>query len=154
MFAVVTAAFAFLAYRKQTQEVGILIDQNREHQQTLEREARERRGAQASRVFISLENPGERSDRINVTNTSEQPVYNVKIQWIAPGDVHSSQPGTILPGDRVTFEGLGVSGPFKGDEPFAVLTFRDAAGVTWERLLNGDLREITPKSEAPSLRSD
>ena len=41
VFAVVMAAFAFLAYRKQTQDVGILIDQNREHQQTLEREARE-----------------------------------------------------------------------------------------------------------------
>jgi heme exporter protein D len=45
VFAIVTAVFAFLAYRKQSQETDILIRESR-------RQARERRSDQASRVFI------------------------------------------------------------------------------------------------------
>jgi hypothetical protein len=44
-FAIVAAIFAFLAFRKQSREVGILIEQN-------DRDIRDRHGDQASRVVI------------------------------------------------------------------------------------------------------
>jgi hypothetical protein len=46
----------------------------KDQQDVLARETRERHRPQASRVFIYLEYPEERSPRFNVTNTSEQPV--------------------------------------------------------------------------------
>jgi hypothetical protein len=53
-FAIVTAVFAFLGYRKQREEVGILVNENREHQQVVEREAAERHREQASRVWVMM----------------------------------------------------------------------------------------------------
>ena len=44
LFAIVTAVFAFLAFLKQSREVGLLQEQ-------AAREARERRRAQAAKVF-------------------------------------------------------------------------------------------------------
>src|SRR6266567_3502640 len=80
-FAIVTAVVAYMAFRRQTEEVAILQQQMKEQQEVFAREARERHRAQASRVFISLESPEERSARFNVANTSEQPVYDAEIRW-------------------------------------------------------------------------
>ena len=64
-FAIITAIVAYMAFRRQTQA----------------REARERHRAQASRVFIALAIPQQGPARFNVVNTSEQPVYDVEIEW-------------------------------------------------------------------------
>jgi len=50
VLALAAAILAGLAFRKQFQEVGILIAQNREHQLALERDAAERHREHASRV--------------------------------------------------------------------------------------------------------
>jgi hypothetical protein len=80
-FAIITAIVAYMAFRRQTQEVGILQQQMKEQQDVLAREARERHRAQASRVFIALAIPQQGPARFNVVNTSEQPVYDVEIEW-------------------------------------------------------------------------
>jgi hypothetical protein len=66
-FAVVTAVFAFLASRKQSQEVGVLLAQN-------EREAIERRIAQASHVFTGL--PHDAPHYPYAKNGSDFPIFD------------------------------------------------------------------------------
>jgi hypothetical protein len=77
VFAIVTAIFAFLAFlafRKQSREVAILAGQN-------EREIRDRRRDQASRVYIWAEAAADTQDQTvtglitHINNTSQQPVY-------------------------------------------------------------------------------
>ena len=162
-FAIVTATLAYMAFRRQTQEVAILQQQMKEQQDVLAREARERHRAQAARVFISLNYRDEQSASFTVANTSEQPVYDAEIQWrqsrSRPRIIRHSPLGTILPGDRRII----VCEPTQGDpgtlpdpdDHFTTLIFLDAAGVMWTRRLDGDLSELgtlihddqTPKQE-------
>ena len=82
-------------------------------------------------------------------NTSEQPVYDVEIEWrdndAIAANTHRRQLGTILPGDKTAFEPTRdnfYANPDLDDDSFTVLIFRDAAGVMWTRKLDGDLREL------------
>ena len=122
------------------------------------REAEQRRSAQAARVFMSQElgvcfrqedddEPESISASVTVVNTSDRPIYDTVLHWLR-GSVHYDdflgEPlGTITPGGETmrprTFPpdtNMAVS--------CAVVTFRDAAGVTWIRRPDGTLTEHLP----------
>src|SRR5215469_11346382 len=124
-------------------------------QSILERaiEEEERRRAQASLVFIREDrNAEEKSGRerslpyINATvlNSSDQPVYNAQLQWQRGSakldNLSPEQLGMIMPGAETY-----GSRKFASDADMAanntVLTFRDAAGVTWISRPDGTLRD-------------
>jgi hypothetical protein len=77
--AIITARYAIKAFSEQSREVAILAEEN-------ERQALERRRAQASQVFV-LAKPdireGEPISSIEVTvkNTSRQPIYDLNLLW-------------------------------------------------------------------------
>lgn len=132
-------------------------------------EAEQRRSAQAARVFISqttatmykpddvlktldFDVPTERAfgvpasliSKVTVVNTSDQPVYDAKLRWhrgsASHGDPNPQPLGTIMPGTQTERSrdfpldtNMAVSG--------AVLGFRDSAGITWMRRLDGGLTE-------------
>jgi hypothetical protein len=105
-FAIITAVVAYMAFRRQGEEVGILQQQMREQQQVLTREARDRHRAQASRVFLSLEYPSEHSACFNIVNTSDQPIYEAEIRWLDHTSpvpcIRHVQVGTILASGQPT----------------------------------------------------
>jgi hypothetical protein len=156
-FAIITAVVAYMAFRRQTQEVGILQQQVKEHQEVLAREAREGHRAQASRVFITLDSGGVHPASFNVANTSDQPVYDAEIRWryrtARTPFIQHSRPGTILPGERPVIECQAASEAHRvrpnPDDDFTVLIFRDAAGVMWVRALDGDLSELGTPGPGP-----
>ena len=159
LFAIVTAAFAFLAYRAQAQEVGILQQQMKEQQDAFEREAVERRRAQAARIVIAAPNePGEVAPY--AMNTSDLPVYDVQLWYpklddpayaYSPGNPENI--GVLPPGEEIGGRGRGptyASGDLAVTE--TILTFRDAAGVRWIRTGRGDLEEQSgPRTAAAVL---
>jgi hypothetical protein len=137
-FAVVTAVFAFLAYRKQSQEVGVLLAQN-------EREAIERRIAQASHVFTGL--PRDAPHYPYAKNGSDFPIFDAQLWYCEPS-------GASGPYDLGMIEpGATAKSPQKipaGTRPGIILTFRDAAGILWRRMPDGSFtqqaRTLTYKS--------
>jgi hypothetical protein len=158
-FAIITAVVAFMAFRRQTQEVGILQQQMKEQQEVFAREARERHRAQASRVFITLDCGGVHPARFDVANTSDQPVYDAEIRWryrtARTPLIQHSRPGTILPGERPVIECQPVQEAGRvcpdPDDDFTILIFRDAAGVMWVRTLDGDLSELGTPSPGQEI---
>src|SRR5947207_8597068 len=133
-FAVITGIFAFLAYRKQSQEVGVLLKQN-------EREADERQRAQAARVFTGAPRDQARLVRAYVQNASHAPVYDVQLfysrsdsKFSGPDDLGVIMPDEVISGSR----------DFSANDALAKtwLTFQDAAGVYWVRNPLGTLREL------------
>ena len=157
VLAMVTAVFAFLAFQKQSEEVRL-------QGQELRREAAERRSAQACKVFISVEDRGaDRPSLIaHVENTSREPVYDVRVRFIHPTEaLPDREPiGTIMPDQECTdtialpdeMERKFLPGrPGAIAEVIAVVRFRDAAGVTWERGPNGELEDLGgPLRSSPS----
>jgi hypothetical protein len=93
LFAIITTGFAYFAFQAQSEQVSILKDQE-------ERAIEERRRGQAARVYLtektsprqaaipsSVQMPGGRAARgqsaaVTVHNTSEQPVYDLRIHWV------------------------------------------------------------------------
>jgi hypothetical protein len=153
-FAVVTAIFAWLAFRKQSAEVTLLQDQAK-------RDIYERRRAQASHIFLTrkiesfLAAGPEGSDgaaiinksvKVICKNTSDQPVFDVTFTWYWTDFRPEGRKGKSAP---VLMPGLDV----RDDEPSFVVpptatptadvTFRDAAGVIWRRDLTGELVDLT-----------
>jgi len=130
VFAIITAAFAFLAYRKQTQEVGVLRKQN-------DRDIAERRTAQAARVFAEI--TGDIPGRPYAKNGSDFPIFDAQLWYSEPGGVSGpDELGSIMPGGtakitRQLHVGEALTGP--------ILTFRDAAGIRWIRIPDGTLKE-------------
>jgi hypothetical protein len=161
-FAIITAVVAYMAFHRQTQEVGILQQQMKEQQDVLAREARERHRAQASRVFVSLDCGDEHPARFNVANTSDQPVYDTEIRWryktARTGFIQHSRLGTILPGERPVIEASPHRKPTGSapdpDDDFTILIFRDAAGVMWVRALDGDLSELGTPSPGQEILNE
>jgi hypothetical protein len=151
--AIVTAIFAFLAFDKQSQEVGILAEQN-------ERDSSDRRRAQASRVFIWTEATAGPTlqDRAvggiisHIKNTSQQPVYDGFISCrngsgrTADNPVIPAFP-VLMPGEQQdvasTFA-TPISDVLFWEDNSALLAglrFRDAAGVRWRIRSDGQLDE-------------
>lgn len=79
--AIVTGVLAYLAFRKQSQEVGIL-------QRQVQEESHRRRSQQASRVIFSDMPTVTDSDKgrtfrfqTEITNHSDLPIYDVTLLW-------------------------------------------------------------------------
>jgi hypothetical protein len=164
VLAIVAAAFAFLAYRRQSQEVALLAEAN-------QREANERRKAQAARIYAGpsprevekarrhrfSQNVRRWAPRPWVKNASQLPIFDIQF-W----DVrHTAKPpplvevvlvGTgpsmLMPGEQAAIELPLVP---VGQDRFTIFTFRDSAGVRWIRLGSGRLQEQTSASEHDSI---
>jgi hypothetical protein len=190
LFAIITAVYAVRAFRKQSQDVRdqasmlklqseqldeqrkinerqtkVLDLQASELRESLEerkRDTAERRRAQASRVFIWIQNSADQHtghDGIrepfgitaHIKNTSEQPVYNLVIDWNrkgAPWRRRDPFP-VLMPGGQETgFLRLpDYSGAFFDTQAdvaklrWPVARFRDAAGTHWLLRPDGHLDE-------------
>ena len=163
ILALITAVFAGLAFRKQSQEVRAIERQVTDQQevtrqqaellrvqagqlelqrQQFEQEQADRRQAQASLVYMSVEprpfdgSPQEMRDAACVYNTSAQPIYDVVL--VLDGRPDQRQP-VLLPGRTCDWRGLGAA--FASGQRPAWITFRDSAGVRWLRHPNGRLAE-------------
>lgn len=133
--AAVTAVFAIRAFGAQSREVSLLQEQVETERSEREREATERRREQAARVYVtltgyvgSLARAGKeflgsvdaRAPSVTPTvhNTSEQPVYGLRVHWIA-GDpafqVGVDDCGTLSPGQEVSCSGFSQDGATSGD---------------------------------------
>ena len=170
--AIVTGVFAVLAFRKQSQEVGILVEQNREHQQTMEREAEAHHREQASRVWVMTvadDNatkrgfPAHRPAQVPaeadaggpslealVRNTSEHqvPIFDAKLYWYRGSEPYGTpNPEPLL--DVPGYENTARSRTFPPGTDLstcgAFLTFRDAAGLGWLRAPGSALTEHSPQ---------
>ena len=182
-FAIITAWYARRAFLKQSQEVsdqasmlkvqsGQLDEQrkiNAEQTRVLALQAEElrtsleeRRGAQASMVFITTEtgpdlrvtqvqravdDPGPEMITARVKNASNRPIYSAELVWddgsaqlaeLAARSHADRLPVVIMPdGDAA---GVREFGP---DARAVALRFRDAAGVIWLRGPEGELVDIS-----------
>lgn len=143
--ATVTGVLAYLAFRKQSQEVGIL------HQQVQE-ESLWRRSQQASRVIFSdmptvTDGDKGRTFRFQteITNHSDLPIYDVTLLWDVEelSELRGVELGrdvtpTLLPGASIvrdkTYQLTWLPRPY--------VVFSDASGIRWERKGNGTLIEL------------
>jgi hypothetical protein len=156
--AVVTSVFAILAFRKQSAEVGIL-------QAEAKRDAAERHRAQAALVYMTEEDSrGWRAFlgaeplggfaqvaeppfvTVEVRNTGEQPVYDLRVLWFAPepvsrdgGEQHF---GTVGPAGMVSTKRALEDREGRLLQLAAVAYFRDAAGARWTLTADGRLRQV------------
>lgn len=138
VLALVAGVLAGLAFWRQSQEVGLLLGQAK-------RDTDERRRAQASRVFLAAPRDEVRLVSPYAHNASELPVYNAEIRYGGPDGglrvlSESEILGMIMPGETAS-----ATRQFPADEAlkFALLTFRDAAGLRWVRSPEGALFEWT-----------
>jgi hypothetical protein len=137
--AIVTAVYAIRAFRKQSEEVRLLQEQ-------AERDIEQRRRAQASGVFISVEprpledNP--QNEAACIRNTSAQPVYDIVLGLGETGDQRWP---VLLPGREVVRHGLGTD--FAGGKRPVWATFRDSVGVRWRTAADGQLDPCIPGKE-------
>ncbi len=152
MFAFITGIFAWLAFHKQSQQVALLLEQNK-------RDADQRRKAQAARVFLGVPPDGDPVS-LYVKNASELPVYNVDIWYFDPGGVpRVTGPDTvgnmIMPGEIRSAERA-----FQRGDPHNVmllnifLTFTDAGSLPWIRTPGGLFRErrhLEPRDEVMDI---
>ena len=166
-FAIITAGFAVLAFRKQSAEVTILQQQAKDQQDltakqtpVLELQAKElqasldqrkleaavQRKAQASQVFIRMEQT-QLKELWQVTalacNTSPQPIYDMHVSWhkgTAPLD-EADHWASLMPGD-VARSARDLSEQSDMSRFGAVVFFRDAADVQWRVRPDGKLDEI------------
>jgi hypothetical protein len=135
LFAIVTAWYARRAFLKQSAEVTML-------QQDRQREAGERRRAQAAQVFTCVgERPVHAGDPPQaaafVRNTSRQPVYNISMGWGVTGQQRWP---VLLPDGEHVIPGAGSS---VGDGTVPIwIEFRDAAGVRWRATNRGELTDV------------
>jgi hypothetical protein len=156
--AVVTSVFAILAFRKQSKEVGLLQDQVETERTEREREADERRRAQAARVYVtelfsrgrpaipdSTVPASSPSVTVTVHNTSGQPIYDLRIHWVTWDPVRQAglegRLGTLGPGEKV-----GTPRDLPPDASIGQCTtvayFRDAAGARWTLAPTGQLEPV------------
>lgn len=161
--AITTAVFAFLAFRKQSAEVRLLQETALHEQQDFRREAEERRRARAALVYVTegfeaevrtdadppgfIRLPRAATVSASVHNTGLQPVYDVRVHWVDAGKgsqageadiIGTVPPDSDRPAERVVPDGT-ASGQF-----VPVVYFRDAAGLRWTLLADGQLHEVDP----------
>jgi hypothetical protein len=163
--AIATAALAALAIAAgitagralwlQAQEVRIL-------KQDHDREVNDRRGAQASAVFMWENRPimpsssGGGTYPVNaaVKNASDKPIYDLYFIWNWNGVIHQryqrSAEGLLMPGEEAKASYNAPNLKMR-DSYGAYVIFRDTAGVIWLRKPDGYLIELTP-NEAEKLQ--
>jgi hypothetical protein len=165
--AIITAIYAAWAFRKQAEEVAILVDQNREHQRDLEHEAAERHRELASRVWVMMVPPGDEypahrpvsqpaevgaggpTFQALVRNTSEHqvPVFDAKLHWYLGSEPYGSpnpEPLLDVPGYEKTARSRAYPRGADPSDCGAFITFRDAMGAGWLRTPAGALHEHPP----------
>jgi len=138
-FAIVAAVFSFLAYRRQTQEVDVLLEQK-------DREVVERRRAQAAHVFVGLAPSGTNYGAVPA-NASDFPIYDARVWYLDWLNIHENMYddiGTVLPSEEISPVGGRIFDSAGEVLSLAILTFRDAAGATWVRTPEGVLTECLP----------
>jgi hypothetical protein len=115
-----TAVLAGLAFRKQSQEVALLLQEN-QHQTA------ERRRTQAARVFTGIPRDPVRMVAPYAHNASDFPIFDAQLWYRAmSGLLDPEDLGTIMPGDRASSGRARSAG---GGRPRSILTFRDAEGI-------------------------
>lgn len=159
---------------EQTRVLALQAEELRESLGERKREADQRRRAQAAQVFISEEHqPGSSvkgvtdSDRfgaiafgevdcivaaVTVENASNQPIYDAELRWY-PGSADHGDPdpeplGTIMPGQIIDDRSHDFPRDTNMADIGAILRFRDAAGVKWERRPDGGLVD---QAQAPDV---
>jgi hypothetical protein len=149
--AIATSVLAYLAFRKQSQELELQWRQ-------LQQQEADRRREQASRVFIwttrdvdpRYSPEGQASGAhdtltANVANTSMQPIYDLVVSWrrgTAPWEPNDTRP-ILMPGEQLEITRqyprdltLGERGSLS-----AFVRFRDSSGAHWLLLPDGQLTE-------------
>lgn len=168
--AIFTAWYAVRTFGRQAAEVALLEDQARTDREERRREAEEKRRRQAALVYVTtalipaFQPPAELSGAFGsdveshpaqltaaIHNTSEQPIYDVRVHWVDVRD--SAQAGTE---QIVGTVGPGWQGPSLRDAPGgaypgrfrAVIYFRDAAGLRWTVMDDGHLAPVDARLSA------
>jgi hypothetical protein len=139
--AIVTALFAFLAFRKQSVEVKTLLEERKA-------EAAERHREQAVRILLWEEHdsrshkPGGEPIHVifaHIRNASNHPIYDVTCYWFHDGK--NAGPafvlGHFMPGKEIEVE---HEDP-ENIHPHAVVEFRDVNGTEWQAGPNGTFKE-------------
>lgn len=126
------------------------------------REAAERRQAQAANVILKFNltpkgidfggrDPNITNYQATVINRSEQPIYEVVVHW-HEGSNPSNEDGSnadsmdiLLPGTHKVWTHRWPANEPHG-EPGAVVDFRDAAGLRWRRMTDGNLDDLNHPS--------
>jgi hypothetical protein len=179
-FAIVTAILAYMAFRKQSKEVrdqaemlkvqadrlaeerkvsteqirvlGLQAEELRQAAAARDREAHERRRAQAELVYmraqiittVEPDKPFQNRFIVTVHNTSQQPIYDPIYRPLHKGQLVGSQIWhvlAIMPGetDDLTIELRQDPDP---SDWGAAIMFRDRAGVWWLAWDDGRLEEV------------
>jgi hypothetical protein len=175
VFAIITAAVAALAFRKQSQEITLLQVQLRDQKEFDERQAGvlelqakelaesleerklnrvQKNREQATHIFVWEDQNYSGMMIAHAKNASAQPIYDVEVSWCLGLTVYGThrfdQP--LLPGDeRVSNSAQDASAPENVDPATlsADLWFRDAAGTSWRARPDGIVEEVPPGKEPP-----
>jgi hypothetical protein len=131
--ALAAAIVAGTALRKQSRELAILVAENN-------RQAAERRRAQAASVYIGLPvRGGRRLVQPSAQNASGLPAFDAQFWYTGPDSLWDPDDlGMIMPGP------VGINGrqmPYEEAVQSVILTFRDAEGISWIRMADGTLQE-------------
>jgi hypothetical protein len=140
--AIFTVIYAVKAFRAQAGQVAILVQEN-------ERQAAERRRAQAASVFIGLPVRGVRLVQPSAQNAGSLPAFDAQFWYSGAGGLSDPDDlGMIMPGP------VGINGRqmrYEEAVTSAILTFRDAEGVRWIRMADGTLKEQTRPTARESI---
>jgi hypothetical protein len=132
----VTGWFARKAFLSQDQQTRLLAEQ-------VKRDVTQRRRAQASQVFVWIQDqpfgddPADPRSAALVRNTSSQPVYDLTLGLGEAGDQRWP---VLMPDKDVERVGLGTE--FASGERPVWATFRDSSGIKWRITVGGELTEI------------
>jgi hypothetical protein len=171
--AIITAIFAIRAFtiqsqqleeqrginKRQTDVLDLQVTELQESLKERQHEAAERRGAQAARVFVGASQlVGEPRLSPHPVNASDFPIYEAQLWYLDRHNTEGDLPGhfgTVLPGEKAYLLGNVRRDFIERYEPLslAILTFRDAAGVTWIRTPDGTLSEIPRNAEAGAVQA-
>jgi hypothetical protein len=134
VLALAAAIVAGIALYKQSRQLAILVAENN-------RQADERRRAQALGVYIGVPPRSGRLVQPAAYNASQLPVFDAQFWYsVSDGLAGPDDLGVIMPGP------VGLNGrqmPYDEAVERAVLTFRDAEGACWIRMPGGILKPQT-----------
>jgi hypothetical protein len=140
--AIFTVIYAIKTFGAQARQVALLVKENN-------RQAEERRRAQAAGVYIGIRRDGNRLIQPAAFNSSELPVFDAQFWYSIPGGITGPDDlGMIMPGP------VGLNGrqmPYDEAIEHAILTFRDAQGARWIRMPGGTLEEQARPTVRESL---
>lgn len=143
----------------QAEELEQSLDERRQDREQRQREQAsrvfmlERWGPPVPRVDQGKASPGETlapSVTVEVHNTSNRPIYELRISWQLSGVLYGQweRPQPLMPGDEDAWNEPIPTGATR--EVFSAVTyFRDAARVTWRLQPDGHLDPISPDQEPP-----